>query len=133
MCISENILDILGKILCVLEIILYNFRGKFSVFDEIFCALFLEKFCAFQKRFDVKSGNILYISKNIWCNSGNIWYIMKETFCVFKKTFSRFFEERFFVFFKERFCALQKRFDIFPETFCVFRWTYFVFFRHRSF
>ena len=49
MCISENKLFILGKILCVLEIILCNFRGKFSVFEEIFCALFLEIFCAFQK------------------------------------------------------------------------------------
>ena len=132
MCISQNKLYILGRILCISEIILCNFRGKFSAFEEYFVHYFWKYFFAFQKNIWCNSGNILDMSKSIWCNSGNIWCIMKERFCVFKKTLGTFFQERILAFFRGRFCALQKRFCVFQQTFCVFREKYFAPFDHRK-
>ena len=63
-----------------------QFFGNFCVFEETFCALFLEIFCSFHKTFSVFSKkDFLYFTKHL-CNSGNILCIIKERFCVFQQT-----------------------------------------------
>ena len=66
LCILENKLCILGKILRISEIILSNFCGKFCVFEKTLCALFSEIFCSFQRSFGVLSKKaFLYFTKHL--------------------------------------------------------------------
>ena len=105
---------------CVSEIILCNFRGKFSVFEEIFCALFLEIFFAFQKNIWCDSGNILCISKNIYVIQKTFGALLKKDFVYLRKHFVHIFKKYFLHFLERDFVHYRKDFVYFCKHFVYF-------------
>ena len=90
------------------------FRQTFFVFQQTFCALFLEIFCAFEKTFDV--------IQETFCA------LLKKDFVYLRKHFVYFSKKDFVHFLEKDSLYFSKHFVCFSKHFVDYFWKYFVYF-----